>query len=90
MKINDENTDVDNDDVSRSMKGSDADDDNFVVAIKSPAKKVTKAKRGSAVAEKEVMAVRKHKPDAVTVIFSRRAERHWIATPSTFDGSRQQ
>jgi hypothetical protein len=52
------NTDVDNDNLLRSTASSDADDDNFAVAIETPAKNATKAKRGSAVAEKEVMTVR--------------------------------
>ncbi len=47
---------------------SDAVDNNFAVAIGSPAKSATKAKRGSAVAEKEVMAVRNRKPDAVKAL----------------------
>jgi hypothetical protein len=55
------------DDVSRLTASSDADDDNFAVAIETPAKSETKAKRGSAVAKKEVMTVRKRKPDAVKV-----------------------
>ena len=66
-KNDDENTDVDDDDVSRSTASSDAGDDNFAVAIETPAKNATKAKRGSAVAEKEVIAARKRKPDAVKV-----------------------
>jgi hypothetical protein len=37
------------------------------VAIETLAKSTTKAKRGSAVAEKEVMTVRKRQPDAVNV-----------------------
>jgi hypothetical protein len=64
-KNDDKNTDVDNDDISRSTASGDADDENFVV-FESPAKTVTKAMRGSAVAKKEVMAARKRKPDAVT------------------------
>ncbi len=67
-KIVGKNTDIgDDEDVLRSTASGDAEDDNFVVAIESPAKKVTKAKRGSAVAKKEVMAACKRKPDAVTV-----------------------
>ena len=66
-KNDDENTDIDDDDVSRSTASSDAGDDNFAVAIETPAKNATKAKRGSAVAEKEVIAARKRKPDAVKV-----------------------
>jgi hypothetical protein len=53
--------DVDDDD------SSNADDDNFAVAIETPAKNATKAKRGSSVTEKEVIAVRKRKPDVVKV-----------------------
>ena len=63
----DENTDVDDDYVLRSTASSDADNDYFAVAIKTPAKSATTAKRSSAVAEKEVMAVRKRKPDTVKV-----------------------
>ena len=37
------------------------------MAIETPAKSATKAKRGSSVAEKEVMTVRKRKPDTVKV-----------------------
>ena len=37
------------------------------MAIETPAKDATKAKRGSAVAEKEVMTVRKSQPHAVKV-----------------------
>ena len=58
---------VNDDDVSRSTASSDADDDNFAVAIETPAKNATKAKRGSSVTKKEVIAARKHKPDAVKV-----------------------
>ena len=65
-KLNDNNTDVDKDDISRSTVSGDADDDNFVV-FESPAKLAAKAKRGSAVANKEVMAACKCKPDVVTV-----------------------
>ncbi len=48
------------------MASGDANDDNFVV-FESPAKLAVKAKRGSAVANKVVMAVRKRKPNAVTM-----------------------
>ncbi len=37
------------------------------MAIKTPAKNATKSKRGGSVAEKEVIAARKRKPDAVKV-----------------------
>jgi hypothetical protein len=53
--------------LSRSTASSDADDDNFAVAIETPTKTATKTKRGSAVADKEVMAARKRQPDAVKV-----------------------
>jgi hypothetical protein len=63
-----EDTDVDDDDGSlRSTASSSADNDNFAMAIDAPAKKTTKAGRGSAVAEKEVIAARKRKPDATRV-----------------------
>jgi hypothetical protein len=42
---------------------SDADDDNFAVAIETPAKNATKVERSSAVAEKEVIVARKRQPD---------------------------
>ncbi len=45
---------------------SDAAEDNFVV-VESPAKLAAQAKRGSAIADKEVMVARKRKPNAATV-----------------------
>ena len=112
------------DDASKLTASSgDANDklDNFAV-FESPAKLAAQAnleaqaKRGSAVANKEVVAAHKRKPDAATVspqkkrqspakrsssptptremtmtrTSLRRVERHWIATPSTSDGPRQQ
>ena len=65
-KFYDKHTDVDKDNVSRSTVSSDAANDNFVV-FESPAKLAAQAKRGSAVADKEVTVVRKRKPDAATV-----------------------
>ena len=49
-----------------STASSCAADDNFAV-FESPAKLAAEAKRGSAVANKEVAMARKRKPDAVTV-----------------------
>ena len=46
---------------------SDADDDNFAVALGMPAKGEKKSKRGNAVAKKEVVAPHKRKSVAVTV-----------------------
>ena len=65
-ELDDEHTDVNKDDISRLMVSSDAADNNFAV-FESPAKLVAQAKRGNAVADKEVTVVRKHKPDAATV-----------------------
>ena len=47
---------------------SDADDDNFAVALGMPAKGEKKSKRGNAVAKKEVVAPHKRKSVAVTVL----------------------
>jgi len=68
-KNDDENTCGvdDDDDGSRSAASSNAGDDNFALAIETPAKNTTKAKRGSAVAEKTVIATRKRQPVAEKV-----------------------
>ncbi len=50
-KNDDENTYVDNDDASKSMASSDADNDNFAVALGMPAKGAKKSKRGSAASQ---------------------------------------
>ncbi len=65
-KLDDKHTDVDDDDATKSTASSGAADDNFAV-FESPAKLAAEAKRGSAVANKEVAMARKRKPDAVTV-----------------------
>jgi hypothetical protein len=65
-KLNNEHTDVDGDNALESMASSGAADDNFAV-FESPAKLAAEAKRGSAVANKEVAAARKCKPDSATV-----------------------
>ncbi len=57
---------MDDEDASKSTASSGAADDNFAV-FESPAKLVAEAKRGSAVANKEVAAARKCKPDVATV-----------------------
>jgi hypothetical protein len=69
-KNNDEtkNKYVNDDDASKSTASSNADDNNFAVAIKMPAKNANKGRRGSAITNKEVIVVRKRKPDAVTVL----------------------
>ncbi len=46
---------------------SDANDNNFAVVLGTPAKSAKQSKRGSAVAEKEVMVLRKCKSIVVTV-----------------------
>ncbi len=66
-KLDEEHTDVDDDDdVSKLMASSGAADNNFAV-FKSPAKLAAEAKRGSSVTNKEVATARKRKPDAATV-----------------------
>ena len=65
-KLDDKHTDVDEEDVSKSTASSGAADDNFAV-FESPAKLAAKAKCGSAVADKEVAAACKRKPNAATV-----------------------
>ncbi len=60
------------DDASKSTASSGAADDNFAVwdnfaVFESPAKLEARAKCGSAVANKEVAAAHKRKPDAATV-----------------------
>jgi hypothetical protein len=57
---------MDKDDALKSTASSGAADDNSAV-FESPVKLAAKAKRGSAVANKEVAAARKRKPDAATV-----------------------
>ena len=85
-KNHDKNTDVDDDNVSRSTASSDADDDNLAVAIETPAKSATKVKRGSSVAKNEVMVVRKRKPDAVKVpLKEKRAKSNEKIVESDFD-----
>ncbi len=64
-KLDDEHMDVNKDNISRSTVSSDAVDDNFAV-FESPAKLAAKAKHGRAVADKEVTAARKRKPNTVT------------------------
>ena len=57
---------MDDDDTLKSTASSSAADNNFAV-FESPAKLAAEAKRGSAVANKEVATARKRKPDAATV-----------------------
>ncbi len=66
-KNDDKNTYVNNDDTSKLTASSDANDDNFVVALGTWAKGEKKSKRVSAVAKKEVVAPCKRKSVAVTV-----------------------
>jgi hypothetical protein len=66
MKLDDEHTDVDDDDASKSTASSGAADNNFSM-FESPAKLAAEAKRGSAVANKEVATACKCKPDVATV-----------------------
>ncbi len=58
---------MDDDDTLKSTASSGAADNNFAV-FESPAKLAAEAKRGSAVANKEVAAVRKRKPNVATVL----------------------
>jgi hypothetical protein len=65
-KLDNEHMDVDDGDASKSTASSGAPYDNFAV-FESPAKLAAEAKRGSAVADKEVAAARKRKSVAATV-----------------------
>ena len=65
-KLDDEHTDVDDDDASKSTASSGAADDNFAM-LESPAKLAAEAKRRSSVTNKEVAMACKRKPDAATV-----------------------
>jgi hypothetical protein len=66
-KNDDKNTYINDNDTSKLTASSDADDNNFAVALETPAKGEKKSKRGSTIAEKEVVAPCKRKSVAVTV-----------------------